>query len=93
MRRATEIWNGGLAQLHEYVFAEMSRLHVRYKAAAWLRGFLDNPLMRPPMPRPRRVEIESLYSLLRQLGVPVIERDEIDRFTRRLEADPEPALA
>ncbi len=93
VRRATEIWNGGLAQLHEFVFAEMSRLHVRYKVAAWLRGFLDNPLMRPPMPKPRRVEIESLYTLLRQLGVPVIERDEIDSFADRLDSEPERALA
>lgn len=78
--RATDIWEGGLAQLHEYVFSEMSRLHVRYKAAAWLRGFLDNPLMRPPMPKPRRIEIETLYELLRRLGLSTIDRPQIDRF-------------
>jgi 4-hydroxy-tetrahydrodipicolinate synthase len=84
VRRATEIWNGGLAQVHEYVFAEMSRLHVRYKAAAWLRGFIDNPLMRPPMPKPRRAEIATLYALLRALDLPTIESAEVDQFTATL---------
>lgn len=83
VRRATEIWNGGLAQLHEYVFAEMSRLHVRYKVAAWLRGFIGNPLMRPPMPRPRAQEIETLYGLLRALDLSTIEREEVDGFLSR----------
>lgn len=86
--RATEIWNGGLAQLHEYVFAEMSRLHVRYKAAAWLRGLIGNPLMRPPMPRPRRVEIATIYELLGALELSTIERSEVDRFCELL---PDPA--
>ena len=84
--RATEIWNGGLAQVHEYVFAEMSRLHIRYKAAAWIRGFIDNPLMRPPMPTPRREEIESLYSILGALGVSRIDRGHVDAFLDRLGA-------
>ena len=82
--RAIEIWTGGLAQLHEYVFAEMSRLHVRYKAAAWLRGFIDNPLMRPPMPRPRPAEIATLYELLRALDLSTIERADVDLFTEQL---------
>jgi dihydrodipicolinate synthase/N-acetylneuraminate lyase len=86
VQRATEIWNGGLAQVHEYVFAEMSRLHIRYKTAAWLRGFIDNPLMRPPMPKPRREEIETIYSLLGALGVSRIERAEVDAFLDRLAA-------
>ena len=62
----------------------MSRLHIRYKAAAWLRGFIDNPLMRPPMPRPRREEIETLYSLFRALDLSVRDRVEIDAFLDRL---------
>jgi 4-hydroxy-tetrahydrodipicolinate synthase len=82
--RATEIWDGGLAQLHEYVFSEMSRLHVRYKAAAWLRGFIDNPLMRPPMPKPRPSEIETLYELLRRLDLSTIGRPQVDRFIEGL---------
>jgi len=80
VRRATQIWNGGLAQVHEYVFAEMSRLHIRYKVAAWLRGFIDNPLMRPPMPRPRKQEVEETYRLLRALGLSTRDRGEVDAF-------------
>lgn len=84
VKQATEIWNGGLAQLHEYVFSEMSRLHVRYKVAAWLRGFIDNPSLRPPMPKPRLSEIETLYELLGELGVSRIGRVDIDRYVGRL---------
>jgi 4-hydroxy-tetrahydrodipicolinate synthase len=91
VKRATEIWNGGLAQLQEYVFAEMSRLHIRYKAAAWIRGFLDNPLMRPPMPKPRREEVEALYGLFRALDVSTRDRTEVDAFLDRLAPAPAPA--
>lgn len=54
LKAAREIWNGGMAQLHEYVYSEPGRLHVRYKIATWLRGLIDSPLMRAPMPRPAR---------------------------------------
>ena len=37
--KARKIWDGGLVQLHEYV-ADMGRLHIRYKTAAWLRGLI-----------------------------------------------------
>ncbi len=83
VKRATQIWNSGLAQLHEYIFAEMSRLHIRYKVAAWLRGFIDNPLMRPPMPRPRAAEIEDTYRLLRALDLTTRPRSEVDEFLAR----------
>lgn len=78
VERATEIWCGGLAALQEYVFSEFSRLHVRYKAAAWLRGFIPSPLMRPPMPRPRRAEIDQLARLLAAAGLSVISKQTID---------------
>jgi hypothetical protein len=32
--------------------------------------------MRPPMPRPRQVEIDTLYELLQALRLPVIERSD-----------------
>lgn len=73
---AKRIWNGGLVQLHEYV-ADMGRLHIRYKTAAWLRGLIPNPYMRPPMPRPRQEEIETIYRLLQNAGLPVIDRAEV----------------
>ena len=93
VKHATEIWNGGLAQLQAYVFSEASRLHPRYKAAAWIRGFIDNPLMRPPMPKPRREEIETLYALFRALDVSVRDRGDIDAFLDRLAPAPAAAIA
>ncbi len=72
---ACKIWNGGLVQLHEYV-ADMGRLHTRYKTATWLRGLIPNPFMRPPMPRPRQVEIDTIYALLKNLGLSVIDRSQ-----------------
>jgi 4-hydroxy-tetrahydrodipicolinate synthase len=72
---AERIWNGGLVQLHEYV-ADMGRLHVRYQTAAWLRGLIPNPFMRPPMPRPRQIEIDTIYELLKNLGLSVIDKRE-----------------
>jgi dihydrodipicolinate synthase/N-acetylneuraminate lyase len=86
--RATEIWNGGLAALQEYVFSEFSRLHVRYKTAAWLRGFIPNPLMRPPMPRPRRAEVDQLARLLAGAGLPVIPKSTVDDVAAELALAP-----
>ena len=37
LNTACQIWDGGLSQLQDYV-ADMGRLHIRYKTAAWLRG-------------------------------------------------------
>jgi 4-hydroxy-tetrahydrodipicolinate synthase len=74
-KSATKIWNGGLVQLHEYI-ADMGRLHTRYKAATWLRGLIPNPFMRPPMPRPRQIEVDTIYDLLRNLGLSVIDKSE-----------------
>jgi len=73
--KARQIWNGGLVQLHEYV-ADMGRLHIRYKTATWLRGLISNPFMRSPMPKPRQEEIDTLYRLLKNLGLSVIEPGE-----------------
>jgi dihydrodipicolinate synthase/N-acetylneuraminate lyase len=73
--KARSIWDGGLVQLHEYV-ADMGRLHTRYKTATWLRGLIPNPFMRSPMPKPRQMEIDTLYRLLKNLGFEVIEPKE-----------------
>ena len=73
--KAREIWDGGLSQLHEYV-ADMGRLHIRYKTAAWLRGLIPHPFMRAPMPKPQQVEIDTIYRLLQQLGLSVIDLKE-----------------
>ncbi|MBL0422182.1 dihydrodipicolinate synthase family protein [Ramlibacter sp. AW1] len=72
---AREVWNSGMARLHEYVYSEPGRLHVRYKIAAWLRGLIDSPLMRAPMPRPREEEIRALARLMSASGIEVVRKD------------------
>jgi 4-hydroxy-tetrahydrodipicolinate synthase len=32
--------------------------------------------MRPPMPRPRQIEIDTIYELLKNLGLSVIDKRE-----------------
>jgi 4-hydroxy-tetrahydrodipicolinate synthase len=76
LEAACRVWDGGLAELHDYV-ADMGRLHIRYKTATWLRGLIPNPFMRPPMPKPQQAEIETLYRLLQQLGLSVIDRQDM----------------
>jgi 4-hydroxy-tetrahydrodipicolinate synthase len=84
LERARQLWDGGLAQLHEYVYADHARLHVRYKVATWLRGWIGSPRMRPPLPEPRRAEVTNLAQLLRACGVSVIGPDAIDQFVNDL---------
>lgn len=72
---ATKIWNGGLYQLQDYI-ADMGRLHIRYKTATWLRGLIPHPFMRPPMPKPRQEEVDTIYRLLMNLELPVIDKKE-----------------
>jgi 4-hydroxy-tetrahydrodipicolinate synthase len=70
--KARKIWDSGLSQLHSYV-ADMGRLHIRYKTATWLCGLIPSPFMRPPMPKPLQQEIDILYQLLKNAGLPVID--------------------
>jgi dihydrodipicolinate synthase/N-acetylneuraminate lyase len=69
---ARRIWNGGMARLHEFIYSEPGRLHVRYKVAAWMRGLVDLPFMRDPMPRPRAVEIDTIRQLMIESGLEVM---------------------
>ncbi len=77
---ARRIWDSGLAELHEYVYADMSRLHVRYKLASWLRGLIPEPFMRPPMPKPGPDEARTLRALLQGAGLEVIDESNVDRI-------------
>ena len=72
---ATKIWNSGLLELHDYMHSN-GRLHIHYKIAAWLRGLVDRPYMRPPMPPPREDEVETIYGLMKKVGIPVIGEKE-----------------
>lgn len=71
---AAKVWQSGLCRLHEYI-ADMGRLHIRYKTAAWLAGLIPSPFMRAPMPKPKQQEIETIYKLLQAAGIPTIERE------------------
>jgi dihydrodipicolinate synthase/N-acetylneuraminate lyase len=84
VKAANRIWNGGLEELQAYVASDLSRLHVRYKVAAWLRGFISNPRMRPPMPKPQKEEVQQLRRLLSAAGLKVIDNRKISRMTRQL---------
>ena len=67
--KARRLWvEGGLRDLHEYIYSDYSRLHVRYKIAAWLRGLIPNCLTRPPMPQAKPEEIETLRRLIEKTG-------------------------
>lgn len=81
---ACRIWKAGLADLHEYVYSDYSRLHVRYKAATWLRGLIPLPFMRPPMPKPRKEEILTLRQLLTKAGLSVIPEGDVNRVISQL---------
>ncbi|MFC1910482.1 dihydrodipicolinate synthase family protein [Chloroflexota bacterium] len=82
---ARRIWMSGLADLHHYVASEnCSRLHVRYKVAAWLRGLIPLPYARPPMPKPRREEILKLRELLIKVGLSVIPETDINYVMAQL---------
>jgi dihydrodipicolinate synthase/N-acetylneuraminate lyase len=81
---ARRIWDGGLAQLHEYIFAELSRLHVRYKVAAWMRGFVSHPFMRPPMPNPRKLEVDMIRKLYQAMGIAVIDEQDVAKVRSTL---------
>jgi 4-hydroxy-tetrahydrodipicolinate synthase len=81
--KALKLWNGGLYGLHKYLYVEPSRLHVRYKAAAWVRGVIPNPILRRPMPQASPAEANTLRSLMQSANVPVIPQDEFDEGVRR----------
>lgn len=63
--KARRVWvEGGLRDLHEFIYSDYSRLHVRYKIAAWLRGLIPSCRTRPPMPQAKPEEVETLRRLL-----------------------------
>jgi 4-hydroxy-tetrahydrodipicolinate synthase len=78
---ARQLWDAGLAELQEFIYAEPGRLHVRYKVAAWLRGWIESPLMRPPMPTARPEEIQIIAARLAACGVDVRPASDVERFT------------
>ena len=85
IKEARRIWDAGLAELKEYIYSDYGRLHTRYKAATWLRGYISNPFMRPPIPKPRKDEIQILRDLLVKAGMTVIDSAKISSLIKTLE--------
>jgi 4-hydroxy-tetrahydrodipicolinate synthase len=81
---ARQIWHSGLADLHYYIYFDPARLHTKYKAAAWLRGLIPSPVMRPPQPLPRKDEVRTLRKLLTVAGIDLISEKDADGFTAGL---------
>ena len=82
---ALRIWDSGLGALQEFVYSDYSRMHIRYKAATWLRGHISNPFMKPPLPKPQKNEIQILRELLINAGVSVIDNSKVSIVTKILE--------
>jgi 4-hydroxy-tetrahydrodipicolinate synthase len=82
--KAREIWDSGLAELQEYIYDDWGRIHIRYKTATWLRGLIDTPYLRSPMPKPRKAEVQALYTLLSRCELPVIPQAKVDGFVSTL---------
>jgi len=61
-----------------YIYLGGTRIHIRYKIACWLRGLISHPFMRPPMPPPRREEVDTLYQIIQNAGVSCIDKAVID---------------
>ena len=81
---ACRIWKSGLEDLQDYVYSDYSRLHVRYKLAAWLRELIPLPFMRPPMPKPRKEELVAMRQLLTGAGYDIIPDRDSDRILAQL---------
>jgi 4-hydroxy-tetrahydrodipicolinate synthase len=74
---ANRLWPT-LKRLHGFVHQDKTHHHLRYKLAAWLRGLIPSPFMRPPMPCPEKEETMMLRDLLKNIGFQVISDREID---------------
>lgn len=84
IQMACRIWKSGLEDLHDYIYSDYSRLHVRYKLATWLRGLIPLPFMRPPMPGPRKEEVVVLKQLLTKGGYEVIAERDLNHIVKDL---------
>lgn len=85
MKSVKEIWNTQVMPVHEYVYSNRGRLHIRYKLATWIRGLIAHPFQRPPMPPPRREEAEALYQIIKKTGQSIISRAEFEKTWERKE--------
>jgi 4-hydroxy-tetrahydrodipicolinate synthase len=71
VKKATEIWHGGLRQLQEWIFGD-DKQYQHYKEATWLHGLIPNPWMRPPRPQPLVEDVRKTTKLLEACGIECI---------------------
>jgi 4-hydroxy-tetrahydrodipicolinate synthase len=81
---ANRVWKGGLEDIQYYIDATLARLHIRYKAAAWVRGLVPLPYMRSPNPAPTREEVVIIRDLMIKAGLSVIPEKEFNRVAEKL---------
>ncbi len=79
IKRATEIWHGGLRQLQEYVF-HFGNQYINYKVATWLHGLIPNPFFRPPLPQPNTQDVRNLKRLLEACGIECVSDSAIHKY-------------
>ncbi len=84
VKEALRIWKSGLEDLHEYIYTDYSRIHVRYKLATWLRGLIPLPFMRPPVPKPRKEEALTLRELVTKAGFSTVPDSDFNRILGQL---------
>jgi len=79
MKKVKKIWSEQVIPINSAVYDDHSRLHIHYKIATWIRGFIPHPFMRPPMPPPRLDEIEIIFKAIDKAGLSHISRSELNR--------------
>ncbi|MBC7341595.1 MAG: dihydrodipicolinate synthase family protein [Clostridia bacterium] len=84
IKEACRIWESGLGALNDFVYGDYSRLHIRYKIGAWLRGLVPTPFMRPPQPKPKAEEVTKMRKLLKATGVDVISDQEFEKVLAQI---------
>jgi 4-hydroxy-tetrahydrodipicolinate synthase len=81
---ANKVWKSGLEDIQYYIDATLSRLHIRYKAATWVRGMIPLPFMRAPNPWPTREEVTTIRDLMIKASLSVIPEKEFNRVVEKL---------
>ncbi len=84
LAEARRIWDSGLSRLNDFVYADYARLHIRYKVGAWLRGFVPEPFMRPPQPRPKPEEVRRMAALLKGVGLEIIPEGDMKKVLDKI---------
>jgi 4-hydroxy-tetrahydrodipicolinate synthase len=83
MARVREIWNANIVPVQAVIMTDYARLHVRYKLAAFARGLIAHPFMRPPMPPPRIDEAKHVLGGMIAAGIECISEAELHEVFAR----------